>query len=217
MSFAIIIPARGGSKRIPQKNLKKIGENSLLSLAVQKSLVITPDVYVTTDNEEIEKEAKKAGAKVVVRPKELATDTSKVEDAIQHLLKSIPETFDDFVLLQATSPLVSVESIMEGISIKNPDNSVMSVCEVRKFIWNSDCVPINYKLGEKPRTQDMEPLYLENGAFYISSTKPFLQTGVLLNGKIRLLVIPEEESIDIDETEDLERATYYMNTREENK
>ena len=180
MSFAIIIPARGGSKRIPQKNLKKVGENSLLSIAVQKSLMMTPNVYVTTDDEEIEKEAKKAGAKVVVRPKKLATDTSRVEDAIQHLLKSISETFDDFVLLQATSPLVSIESIIEGVSIKDPDNSVMSVCEVRKFIWNSDCTPVNYKLGEKPRTQDMKPLYFENGAFYISSTKSFLENGYII-------------------------------------
>tara|TARA_R110000823_G_C15952304_1_gene502111 strand:+ start:13258 stop:13911 length:654 start_codon:yes stop_codon:yes gene_type:complete len=214
MSFAIIIPARGGSKRIPQKNLKKIGKNSLLSLAIQKSLMITSDVYVTTDNEEIAQEARSSGAKVVIRPKELATDTSKVEEAIKHLLKNIPANFDDFILLQATSPLVSTESIMEGISIKGPDNSVMSVCEVRKFIWNSSCVPINYRLGEKPRTQDMEPLYYESGAFYISSTKSFLETGALLNGTIRFTIIPEEESIDIDDPEDLDKASYYMNIRE---
>ena len=89
MSFAIIIPARGGSKRIPQKNLKKVGENSLLSIAVQKSLMMTPNVYVTTDDEEIEKEANDELVKTI--------QTTKGTGIVEDVQKDDDVTLDNFM------------------------------------------------------------------------------------------------------------------------
>jgi len=200
--IAILIPARGGSKRIINKNIVLIDNKPLITYSLQEALKLTSEVYVSTDCKAISQICKNYGAKVIERPKELATDNSDVEDSLKHFLTNVKKEI--IVLMQATSPLVKSSYIREGLELLDKYDSVISVCEVKEFFWSKDGKPINYIIGNKPRTQDMEPIFKENGAFYITSRKNFLNTNKLTNGKIGFVKMSYRESIDIDTNEDLE-------------
>lgn len=200
--FSILIPARKGSKRIPNKNVVQINGRPLISYVLEQALKITPEVYVSTDCRDIAAVASQYGAKVIDRPPELATDISDVKHTIKHFLQKVKT--DIIILMQATSPLVLEKHILEGLEkIQNKD-SVISVCETREFFWSSAGRPINYELGKKPRTQDMDPYYRENGAFYITRSKDFLENFDLVSGAVDFVMMPETLSLDIDTQEDLD-------------
>ena len=95
---------------------------------------------------------------------------------------------------------------MQGINMLKTKDSIISVCESREFYWNKSGKPINYDLFNKPRTQDMEPLYKENGAFYMTSASGFLKDKQLVNGNVGLLIMPQKHSLDIDTDYDLKIA-----------
>ena len=209
MDFKILIPARGGSKRILNKNLALLKGRPLINYCLDTSLSLTPEVYVSTDCPKIKEVALAAGAQVVDRPPRLATDTSNVSETILHFLQLHPCTV--LVLLQATSPLLKAPSIERGLAKIRDCDSVMGTCKVFKFYWTRQHEPLNYTRGAKPRSQDVEPLYRENGAFYITYSKNFLQTKELTNGTIQFVNMSERDSIDIDTEEDLAMAELMLN------
>lgn len=199
---SILIPARKGSKRIPNKNVVQINGRPLISYVLEQALKITPEVYVSTDCRDIAAVASQYGAKVIDRPPELATDMSDVKYTIKHFLQKVKT--DIIILMQATSPLVLEKHVLEGLEkIQNKD-SVISVCETHEFFWSTSRRPINYELGKKPRTQDMEPYYRENGAFYITRSKDFLENFDLVSGTVDFVMMPKTLSLDIDTQEDLD-------------
>jgi CMP-N,N'-diacetyllegionaminic acid synthase len=201
-NFKILIPARGGSKRIPNKNIIDINGRPLISYVIASALKLTGDVFVSTNNREIADISAKCGAKIIWRPTEISGDNSKTEDAVKHFIYQVDST-DIIVVMQATTPLVSYNKVFDGINLMDKYDSVISVSEDRSFYWDSYGKPVNFIPGERPRTQDMLPWYKENGAFYITSKKAFLETSLFYSGKVGFVEMSNEESIDIDNIEDV--------------
>lgn len=202
MQYKILIPARGGSKRIPNKNVIDVKGNPLISYSINQALKLTEEVYVSTDCNNISMVAEEWGAKIIPRPSNISGDYSKTEEAVNHFLE-LEET-DIIVVLQATSPTIKAADIKIGLDLIKKYDSVISVSEEKGFYWKQGGIPINFILGNRSRTQDMVPWYKENGAFYITKTKSFKKRNLLYDGKVGFVKI--KNSIDIDNYNDLEIA-----------
>lgn len=209
----ILIPARGGSKRILNKNIIDLCGAPLISYVLKESLKITDNVYVSTDSEDIKRVSQAYGAKIINRPTELATDTASTNSVIKHFLDEID--VQDFALVQATSPLLKMEYLLKGfLKFKEKQyDSILSVNETKGFYWNKNGIPKNFTMGNKKRTQDIESWFAENGAFYITSKENFLKKKTLTNGEVGFIIMPRDDSVDIDDYEDLELAKAIMSYR----
>tara|TARA_R100001377_G_C3193647_1_gene111627 strand:- start:888 stop:1559 length:672 start_codon:yes stop_codon:yes gene_type:complete len=211
----ILIPARGGSKRIPKKNLVDVNGKPLLQYVIETCKNITDEIYVSTDNSDIKKFTKSMNVNVIERPERLATDKAKTEDVVKDFLEKI-ET-DLFCVVQPTSPLLHFYSILFGIEqmeqpldIYSSYDSIISVCEDVNYYWGNNGKPINFELGNRKRTQEHQTWYRENGAFYVTTKHNFLKSNILQNGNVGFVVMKESESIDIDTHEDLELVKKIM-------
>ena len=199
----IIIPARGGSKRIPKKNLLDLNGKSLLYYSIKTSLNITNDVYVSTEDKEIKKFSESMNVNVIDRPERLAADESKTEDVVKHFLEEVDMNGDDlFCVVQPTSPLLHFNSILDGMELMEEYDSVISVLKDVAYFWDSNGKPINFKLGERKRTQEHDCWFRENGAFYITTKDNFLKKNILQNGNVGFVVMDKISSLDIDDYED---------------
>jgi len=209
-----IIPARGGSKRLPNKNLLQLEGIPLLvhSINYAKTNNINK-VIVTTDDLKIKKIALKNGAKVVDRPKELSGDSATTVAAMKHVLKNIKETFDNVILLQPTNPL-RPKRLLEEAYQKFMDGKYDSLMTVTRNeqklgkIINNKFEPFNYKMGQ--RSQDLEPLYYENGLLYITKASLILENKILGENNFPFVVNHPFAKVDIDTKEDLEYAEYLL-------
>lgn len=222
MEILAVIPARGGSKRLPGKNIKKLGKLPLIAhtiLPALKSKYITK-VVVTTDDLEIKKISQKYGAEVVDRPKELAGDLSLMHEGITYTLDYLKKTKnyspDIIVLLQATVPLRILEDIDSSIKLflENKDcNCVCSVCEKNPY-WSFKmegkfAVPLFDEKYFLTRSQDLPKIYALNGAIYVLKTKDFLKYKKFSLDKMIPYVMPDDRSVDIDELRDFKLAEFY--------
>ncbi len=201
--ISILIPARGGSKRIKNKNIVMVDGRPLISYCLEQALKITKNVFVSTDCEKIKQACKPYAITTIDRPKHLATDTSDVRDTIRHFFQK--NNCETLVLLQPTSPLVQSQYISEGLRKMEKFDSIISVCETRGFFWDKNHKPVNYDPLNKPRTQDMDALYMENGAFYITRRDKFILYNTLTNGNVGFVQMPEDISVDVDTEEDLKK------------
>tara|TARA_R110000744_G_scaffold18499_8_gene49656 strand:- start:7018 stop:7671 length:654 start_codon:yes stop_codon:yes gene_type:complete len=201
----IIIPARGGSKRIPNKNIIDLAGKPLISYVIETSLQVTNEVYVSTDSLEIESVAKEYDVEVIKRPPKLSTDFSTTNSVIKHFLDTI-DNVSYFACVQPTSPLLTSFYLKKGFhKIKESGyNSIISVSKDTNFFWDDKRQPINFERNKKPRTQDMKNWYAENGAFYVTSKEDFLVANKLVNGEVGFVVMPKIISFEIDDYEDLE-------------
>lgn len=232
MEILAIIPARGGSKGIPKKNIINLLGKPLIQYTIEaakKSRKINR-IIVTTDNKEIAEISKKSGIEVIERPKELATDTSLTKDAIIHvveLLKGNNYSPGAIITLQPTSPLRTSKHIDKAIDLflshPNADSLVSCIevphifnpCSIMKL--NNNGYLIKYKEENNVfRRQDKNKFYARNGAaIYITNIKSihkFIFGGICLP-----FFMKQEESIDIDNIDDLKIAENYIksNKREE--
>lgn len=214
MKTIAIIPARGGSKRLPQKNIKLLGEIPLIAhsiLYAQVNSAIIDDIYVSTDDEEIKRIALHLGAKVIDRPVSISGDLEPTVSALKHVLESIEIDVENIVLLQATNPLRPKKILEEAFEIYEKGNydSLFSVTQnYQKFgkIENEKYIPFNYKIGQ--RSQDLEPLFYENGLLYISKAKLILENKIISEEAFPFKVNHIFAGVDIDNHEDLEYAEY---------
>ncbi len=212
-----IIPARGGSKGIPLKNLQLLNEKPLLDYSVNASLKskFITRTLVSTDHYKILKRAKKLGADIIKRPKHLANDSSRIEPVIQHCLNylKLKENYhpDIIILLQNTSPLRTKKHIDSALNLflTSKFDSMLSGFTSHHFFWkikNNNAIPINYNPTKRPNRQDFNNQFIENGAIYITKYSAFQKSKCRISGKIGFFNMPEELSIDIDTKLDLLQA-----------
>ena len=216
-TFLAITPARGGSKRLPRKNVLDFNGKPLISWTIEASLEseYVDNIVVSSDDEEILNISKKYGASIIKRPNELASDMATTFDAIRHTVDNI-EKYSYIVLLQPTSPLRTAKDIDNAIKLleeKNAD-AIVSVCEMEHSpLWSNtldESLSMENFLSStvlNKRSQDLENYYRLNGAIYICRTESFLEEkSFLLKENIFAYVMSREHSVDIDEEIDFKIA-----------
>ncbi len=214
-TFLAVIPARGGSKRLPNKNILHLSEKPLIAWTIEAALgssYIDRSV-VTSDSDEILKIGEKYNVGIIKRPKELALDTSTTIDAIKHAIEIIGNEYDFTVLLQPTSPLRTSKHIDEAIEFleDRKAEAVISVCEDEHSPLWSNTLPNDLSMKNflrkdiiNKRSQDLPKYYRLNGAIYICRTSKLLeQNTFFLNDNIYAYVMDRKSSIDIDDKLDL--------------
>jgi CMP-N-acetylneuraminic acid synthetase len=213
MKTIAIIPARGGSKRLPGKNIKPLGDLPLIAHSIRYAKLhgFIDEVYVSTDDEVIKKVAVEYGAKVVDRPSAISGDLEPTVSALKHVLQSSEDNVENVILLQPTNPLRPENLLNEAFELFNKNNhdSLFTVTRNhQKFgrIVNDQFVPFNYKVGQ--RSQDLEPLYFENGLLYITKASLIIQEIIISNEAFPLLVNHPFANVDIDTQEDFDYALY---------
>lgn len=209
MKNIALIPLRGGSKGIPRKNLKKINEIPLCSYVINAALKAerVNEVWVSSDDQEIIDFVKSDFPEVKIRnrPAEFATDTASTESVILDLINSNQfKTTDLLILIQATSPLVTSHDLDKALLqlSESERNSLISGVEFKRFIWNNDGTPTNYNVYNRPRRQEFDGLFLENGAFYISNIETIERTKNRIDTPAELYFMAEETAFEIDEVSD---------------
>lgn len=222
-----IIPARGGSKGIPNKNILNIAGKPLLAWSIE-SAIKTPSlnghVYVSSDSNEILTVAEKFGAQAIKRPDAISGDTASSESAIIHAYEEIKkrttEEIDYIVFLQPTSPVRAVNDIEQAlnkIKVEKAD-SLLSVQVLKDyFIWGQEGDSVNSKnfdYKNRKRRQDIESTYLENGSIYIFKPELLLNSNNRLGGKITIHEMSKSHSQQIDEPEDFQICEYYLKRKE---
>lgn len=209
-----IIPARGGSKGLPQKNLAECGGKPLIAWSIEHALDsdMVDEVYVTSDNQSILETASNYGARTIQRPAELATDDSSSEDALIHAIKEIRSRgvdVDLVVFLQATSPLRDSSDLDKAIAKLERDklDSLFSVSPIDDFfVWVESAGgprALNHDPAFRKRRQELPTKYLENGSFYIFYAEQFLSKKNRLHGAIGMFPMEKHKTQQIDDQTDL--------------
>jgi N-acylneuraminate cytidylyltransferase len=224
MSTVGFIPARGGSKGLPNKNILDFCGKPLIAWSIEQALnsEYLDNVYVSTDSEEIADIAKYYGAEVpFLRPAEISGDTATTESAMFHFcdwLKSKQFDVDNIMLIQATSPIRKPGQFCRAIKqFEDSDSdSLLSVTESHRFFWVNPEVPTaNYDYLNRPRRQDIssnDRNYLETGSFYITKINMLIESKSRLCGKISFFQTEEEEAYEIDSLSDFKICeTLYKN------
>ena len=205
------IPVRGGSTSIPLKNIRPLLGKPLVywTAAAASAVPAIDEVFVSTDSEAIVRAVEALGlpkVRVIGRSPETATSTASSESALLEFAEN--HEFDQVVFIQATSPLLEASDIERGLELMaQPDcDSVISVVEDKHFYWSKGeggrTQPVNYDVFARPRRQDFEGWYQENGAFYITERERLLSSRNRVSGTIRLLAMSEDSLFEIDEPED---------------
>lgn len=212
------IPVRGGSKSIPLKNIKPLCGKPLVYWTVKAACecAYIDKVYVATDSDIIkntvetfkfaEEESCFSKIEVIGRSAESASDTASTEFAMLEFAHQY--NFENIVLIQATSPLLTADDLNRGFLAFNEENtdSVLSVVPQKRFHWavNQEGYvhPSNYDVFHRPRRQEFDGYLVENGAFYISSKEALLQSKNRLSGNIKAVEMNEDTFLEIDEPSD---------------
>ena len=212
MTTLAIIPARGGSKGVPGKNLRPIAGRPLIEWSIVQALTADgiDTVCVSTDDAEIARVATAAGAEVpFLRPASLASDAAATEPVILHALDwyaAVGRSFDTVVLLQPTSPRRRAGTLAAALAQFTADDAdaLLGVCASHAFFWRNPHAPqALYDYANRPRRQDIvDPWYRETGSIYITRTVILRATGNRLGGRIALFEMAEDEGHEIDSLAD---------------
>jgi len=223
-TFLAIIPARGGSKGIPHKNIIEINGKPLIAYTIEatKQSKYIDKIIVSTDDEEIQRVSFKYGANVpYLRPNEISGDSAKSIDVVLHALnyyQTKGERFDYVILLQPTSPLrtdLHINSAIEQI-VKSEAQSLVSVCEVTenpvlmRTINDNQLQPVVEFNGINSRRQDLPTFYKFNGSIYVNTVKMLLGERQFINVNTIPFIMEQEKSIDIDNIIDLKLVEIIM-------
>lgn len=211
MKPLVVIPARGGSKGIPDKNIKILGGKPLIHYTIEAAREVFPDkvIYVSTDSERIKSVAEETGLKVpFLRPAHLATDTAGTHEVLLHALEYAGQKGyepDVIVLLQPTSPFRTAQHIREALELYHPDiDMVVSVKETKSnpyyvlFEEDEEGYLQKSKAGDFTRRQDCPKVWEWNGAIYLIKRDSLKETHFLRMEKIKKHVMTEFSSMDID-------------------
>ena len=208
MKILILIPARGGSKGIPQKNSSLLNGHPLIYYAIQNARAVKgSDIYVSTDDAKIKDIAKVYGVKVLDRSSETANDCSTIDDVVfEELQKAESGTlkYDIIITLQPTSPTLKKESLLEALQqfINSDFDTLISAKEIRHLFWERNCIGFNPMYKARVNRQMLESIFEETGAFVICLASNVRENKSRIGKKINLFLLLEEESIDIDSKND---------------
>jgi len=221
-----IILARGGSQGVPRKNLKKLNGIPLIKYTIDAALNSNlSEVVVSTEDEEIASFALLCGCKVpFVRPSDLASDTARSIDVAIHALNAMEEItntrFDAIMLLQPTTPFRGSQDINAALELIAQDemaSSVISVVDVKahhparmKYIENGVLIDPDFcEKYENQNRQELQPMYIRNGAVYLTKRETILSSS-FKGSKSLALIMPEERSVNIDTMSDFELAEWTL-------
>ena len=208
MSIIAFIPVRGGSKSIPGKNIKNFCGKPLIywNLIALEESELVDEIIVATDSEKIYQVVEEFGFKKVKlyrRSDENAQDHSTSESIMLeyiHYAKLSPS--DTFMLVQATSPFTRTDDFNNGLELMKKYDTVFSCAKIKRFIWDRNGRPLNYDQNNRPRRQDFEGTFMENGAFCISSVSDIIKNNNRISGDIGICEMAEYTFVEIDEIED---------------
>ncbi|MFF4320612.1 cytidylyltransferase domain-containing protein [Streptomyces sp. NPDC001568] len=234
MNVTAVIPARGGSKGIPGKNVAEVGGVPLVARAVSacRGAAHVTRVVVSTDDAAIAAAAREAGAEVVERPAELGSDRASSESALLHALDRLEERYAEpvgvLVFVQCTSPFVTAEEVDATVLavLRDGADSAFTAVPFHGFLWGAEApgeptaepiagsptAPghrahgVNHDSSVRLRRQDRTPEYLESGAVYAMRADGFRRHGHRFFGRTQLVPTAPERAIEIDEPGDLARA-----------
>lgn len=229
MNILTIIPARGGSKGLPGKNLKMIAGKPLLGWSIISAKRDLPDgsrVIVSTDCTDIARVAQEFGAEVpFLRPDEYSGDHATTESVIEHCLDWLESNEgykpEYIILLQPTSPVRYRGRVMRALELllRNKVDSILSVAEFSHFLWNKHNglgIP-TYDINNRPRRQDIvedDKSFMENGSIYVFSSDSFSKSGNRLSGDIGIYIMSQSESYEIDSHLDFVICEAILNSEE---
>ncbi|EEP61152.1 acylneuraminate cytidylyltransferase family protein [Sulfurihydrogenibium yellowstonense] len=217
-TFLAIIPARGGSKRLPNKNILLLSGKPMLLWTVESAMQskYLDEIILSTDSDDIIKVVENYKIKTIKRPIELASDTAKTVDVVKHIIENIDKKYDFIVLLQPTSPLRTSNHIDEAIEqlIKLNADAIISVTEVDHSPLWCNILPESLSMEnfisediKHKRSQDLPKFYRLNGAIYICKTKKLIEENTFfLKKNIYAYIMDKKSSIDIDEELDFKLA-----------
>jgi CMP-N-acetylneuraminic acid synthetase len=213
-----VIPARGGSKGLPRKNIRLLGGKPLIAYSIEAAQAATTidDVLVSTEDDEIAEIARGCGAAVVTRPAALASDAAQNHDVLRHLLSEgdLTKRYRYVVLLQPTSPLRTAADIDACLVplLNGTARSVMTVTEVEHHpgktmtLRDGFAEPFTREADVEARRQDLPPVFRQNGAVYALGIADFLREGRFYLRPCAASVMARQQSIDVDGEIDLQLA-----------
>ncbi|MDD4217847.1 MAG: N-acylneuraminate cytidylyltransferase [Bacteroidales bacterium] len=210
MSIIAFVPVRSGSKSIKDKNIKPLNGKPMFYWvlnALQNSVEINK-IILATDSKKYSDIAASFGfhkLETYIRKPENAIDTASTESVVLEYLDTAALNNDDlFVLVQATSPLTTSTDISNAIRqfAYSRKDSLLTCVRTKRFFWNADGIAINYDYKNRPRRQDFDGMFMENGAFYINKVSNILRDKNRLSGAIDIYEMPENTAIEIDEPAD---------------
>lgn len=220
-----IIPARGGSKRLPGKNIKLLGGKPLIAWTIEAAIKsnVFDHIFVSTDSEEIASVSRDYGAKVpFLRPAELSSDTATTNDVVTHLIswfeKEYSQEVSNIAILQPTSPFRNAEHIIEAFEEMKTKHAkaIVSVCELEHPIQFCNKLGLDgsmdrfIKKENNKRTQDLEPYYRLNGAIYFLSREYVNRLSELYSEGTYSYIMGLKSSIDIDTKDDFDLAEHLI-------
>lgn len=211
-----VIPARGGSKGVPGKNIAPVGGVPLVGRAIvaASGVDLIDEVFVSTDDAAIAAVAARFGASVIDRPAAIADDTASSEAALLDALDQLgargirPAVL---VFIQATSPFIDPVALRSAVArvLEGDEDVVFSAFETYGFLWKHDAagaIGVNHDHSFRPRRQDREPHYQETGAFYVMDVAGFTRRGFRFFGRVGIEEVPAATAVEIDNLEELEFA-----------
>lgn len=211
----VLIPARGGSKGVPRKNLRDVAGKPLIVWTIEQALAMTTAgvrVVVSTDDAEIAEVARSAGADVpFLRPGHLAEDTTATEPVVLHALSELGDP-SAVMLLQATSPIRLPGTLDRAVAEFEGYDSLVGVVPQAPFLWqrhHDGSITAAYDVDQRLRRQDMTDFdirYRETGSLYVTRPEIYRSQHNRLGGRIGLFVMHDDEGIDIDTELDLQIA-----------
>ena len=208
-----LIPVRGGSKSIPFKNIREIAGKPLVfwTAKAANDCELIDKVYVATDSDKIKEVVeglKLDKVEVIGRSSDNASDTASTELVMLEFAGRYE--FDNIVLIQATSPLLTSDDLRGGFKVyaSKDTDSVLSAVRQKRFQWRIDedklALPVNYDIYDRPRRQEFDGFLVENGAFYITRKELLLKSKNIISGNIRVYEMDESTYLEIDEPGDWE-------------
>ncbi|WP_187647906.1 acylneuraminate cytidylyltransferase family protein [Nitrosophilus labii] len=226
-TFLAIIPARGGSKRLPNKNILNLAGKPLIvwSIEAAKKSKYIDTTVVSSDSNKILEIARNYDVVTIKRPDYLASDTAKSIDVIKHAIENVNEKYDYLVLLQPTSPLRNEKHIDEAIELleQKKADAIISVCEAEHSpLWSNtlpDDLSMNNFLKDEiknKRSQDLPKFYKINGAIYIYKVERLLkENSFFIKNNIYAYIMDRKNSVDIDDEVDFKLAEVILKDKNE--